>query len=52
MVSTDGMPLQADTVHYNATGQAMLGQAFALAVLQAQEHLRMIDAKHEHAFAE
>lgn len=41
MVSTDGMPLQADTVHYSATGYAMLGQAFALGLLQAQEHLKM-----------
>ena len=44
MVSTDGMPLQADTVHYDARGQAMLGQAFALAAIQARQHLAMHSA--------
>ena len=29
MVSTDGMPLLKDTVHYNAEGQLQLGQAMA-----------------------
>ncbi|MCA9106987.1 MAG: hypothetical protein KDA83_16320 [Planctomycetales bacterium] len=42
MVSTDGMPLLNDTVHYDARGQAMLGQAFALGMLQAQG---MLDAQ-------
>jgi hypothetical protein len=45
LVPTDGMPLQADTVHYNALGQAMLGQALALGVLQAQGQLKMLEAQ-------
>lgn len=36
MVSTDGFPLKADTVHYNAAGQAKLGRAFAEAILMLQ----------------
>ncbi len=44
MVSTDGMPRQKDTVHYDAIGQAMLGQAFAMGMLQAEHHLAMIRA--------
>ncbi|MCA9270603.1 MAG: hypothetical protein KDA41_19110, partial [Planctomycetales bacterium] len=41
-VSTDGLPLQADTVHYDAQGQAMLGQLFALGLIQATNHLEML----------
>ncbi|MEZ5303188.1 MAG: sialate O-acetylesterase [Verrucomicrobiales bacterium] len=35
MVSTDGFPLKPDTVHYDAKGQVMLGEAFAKALLGA-----------------
>ncbi|HNY28958.1 MAG TPA: hypothetical protein PKH31_16410, partial [Candidatus Sumerlaeota bacterium] len=41
MVPTDGMPLLPDTVHYAPLGQAMLGEAFALGVLQAEEALKV-----------
>lgn len=41
MIATDGMPLQPDTVHYAPMGQAMLGEAFALGVLQAEEALKV-----------
>jgi hypothetical protein len=41
MVPTDGMPLLPDTVHYAPMGQAMLGEALALGVLQAEEVLKM-----------
>jgi hypothetical protein len=41
MIPTDGMPLQPDTVHYAPVGQAMLGEAFALGVLQAEEALKV-----------
>jgi hypothetical protein len=47
MVSTDGMPLQADTVHYDALGQALLGQSFALGVLQAREVLKTSENRKE-----
>ncbi len=39
MVPTEGMPLHADTVHYNTEGQMLLGSAFGLAMLQAQHVL-------------
>jgi hypothetical protein len=45
MVSTDGMPLQDDTVHFSATGYAMMGQAFALGMMQAEGYLEMLRAK-------
>ena len=32
MVSTDGMSLLKDTVHYDAAGQLKLGEAFARAL--------------------
>ncbi len=34
MVSTDGMPLLPDTVHYDAEGQRRLGLAFAAAMVE------------------
>lgn len=36
MVSTDGMPLNDDTVHYSTQGQLELGQAFGLEILKAE----------------
>ncbi len=41
MVPTDGMPLLPDTVHYAPVGQAMLGEAFALGMFQAEEVLKV-----------
>ncbi len=40
MVSTNGMPILSDTVHYSATGQIMLGQSMGLAMMQMQEELK------------
>ncbi|MEZ6041233.1 MAG: sialate O-acetylesterase [Planctomycetaceae bacterium] len=39
MISTDGLPLQPDTVHYDAAGQLMLGQLFAIGMKQASYSL-------------
>ena len=36
MVPTEGMPLLADTVHYDAIGQQRLGLAFAAAMVELQ----------------
>ncbi|WDI40702.1 sialate O-acetylesterase [Bremerella sp. P1] len=44
-VPTDGMPLLADTVHYDTTGQLMLGTSFALGVLEAANQMKMVAAK-------
>lgn len=44
-VPTDGMPLLADTVHYDTTGQLMLGTSFALGVLEAQNQMKMLAAQ-------
>ncbi len=43
-VPTDGMPLLADTVHYDTTGQLMLGTSFALGVLEAEHQMKMLAA--------
>ncbi len=43
-VPTDGMPLLADTVHYDTTGQLMLGTSFALGVLEAANQMKMLAA--------
>jgi hypothetical protein len=39
MVSTDGLPLKADTVHYDAAGLAKLGRDFAAVMIKLQEKL-------------
>lgn len=39
MVTTEGMPLEDDTVHYNAEGMKLLGTAFGVGMLQAQHAL-------------
>jgi len=39
MVATEGMPLNNDTVHYNAEGMKLLGTAFGVGMLQAQHAL-------------
>ncbi len=39
MQSTTGMPLLKDTVHYNAEGQFLLGQSFALLMIRAQNSI-------------
>ena len=39
MVATEGMPLNSDTVHYNAEGMKLLGTAFGVGMLQAQHAL-------------
>ena len=39
MVATEGMPLRSDTVHYDSAGQALLGQAMALGMIQARHML-------------
>ncbi|MFN3150057.1 sialate O-acetylesterase [Bremerella sp.] len=44
-VPTDGMPLLADTVHYDTTGQLMLGTSFALGVLEAENQMKMLAPK-------
>lgn len=44
-VPTDGMPLLADTVHYDTTGQLMLGTSFALGVLEAANQMKMLSAE-------
>ncbi|MBA2115468.1 sialate O-acetylesterase [Bremerella alba] len=44
-VPTDGMPLLADTVHYDTTGQLMLGTSFALGVLEATNQMQMVAAQ-------
>ena len=36
MVSTDGLPLNDDTVHYNTEAQIALGQSFGVELLRAQ----------------
>ncbi|WP_158545256.1 sialate O-acetylesterase [Bremerella cremea] len=46
-VSTDGMPLLADTVHYDTKGQLMLGTSFALGVTEAENMLQMLAQKKE-----
>jgi len=43
-VPTDGMPLLADMVHYDTTGQLMLGTSFALGVLEAAHQMEMVAA--------
>jgi len=43
-VPTDGMPLLADTVHYDTTGQLMLGTSFALGVLEAANQMKLVAA--------
>lgn len=43
-VPTDGMPMLADTVHYDTTGQLMLGTSFALGVLEAANQMQMAAA--------
>ena len=43
-VPTDGMPMLADTVHYDTTGQLMLGTSFALGVLEAANQMKMAAA--------
>ncbi|QDU76660.1 hypothetical protein Pan97_37150 [Bremerella volcania] len=43
-VPTDGMPLLPDTVHYDTTGQLMLGTSFALGVLEAANQMKMLAA--------
>jgi len=45
MVSTDGMPLNKDTVHYNTKGQLELGQAFGLEMLKAHRKAEEDGAK-------
>lgn len=44
-VPTDGIPLLADTVHYDTKGQLMLGTSFALGVLEADGVLKMLAEK-------
>ncbi len=44
-VPTDGLPLLADTVHYDTKGQLMLGTSFALGVLEAENMLQMLADK-------
>lgn len=44
-VPTDGLPLLADTVHYDTKGQLMLGTSFALGVLEAENMLKMLADK-------
>ena len=36
MVSTDGVPVLPDEVHYTTTGQLMLGDRFAHTMIRAQ----------------
>lgn len=43
-VSTDGMPLLEDTVHFDTTGQLMLGTSFALGVMEATNQMKMLAA--------
>ncbi|GAA4439676.1 sialate O-acetylesterase [Bremerella cremea] len=43
-VPTDGMPLLADTVHYDTTGQLMLGTSFALGMMEAANQMKMLAA--------
>lgn len=40
MIPTEGMPLQKDTVHYNAEGQILLGQEMALKMIRMQNILK------------
>ncbi|MBC2593668.1 hypothetical protein H5P28_05270 [Ruficoccus amylovorans] len=46
MVSTDGLPLISDLVHYDAAGQLMLGQQMALAMSEARQ-MAQWQAQHE-----
>ncbi|MEW4561157.1 sialate O-acetylesterase [Bremerella sp. JC770] len=41
-VPTDGMPMLADGVHYDTTGQLMLGTSLALGVLEAANQMKQV----------
>ncbi len=45
MVACEGMALNPDMIHYNTTGQLLLGQSLALSMIQAHEVKRWFDER-------